>query len=203
MNSSDSLDLKKTPPVPYDFGKKIPTVEEIQELLQAWNFPEGIRQHCIVVKDIALQIADRIKETNPDLDLELDVIEAGALLHDIGRIKSHGLEHGYIGGLLLREINVDERVVRCAMVHVLGGFTPEDIKQEFPANMKDIHDSLIPETIEEKIVCYADKHAEGTIQVNLKKRFSRWFKKHGKTPFLLKSRYRLLQIEKDIKQVML
>ena len=204
MSSNESLDLKRTPPVAFDFEGRIPTGEEIQEIMQAWNFPEGIRQHAIVVKDIALQIAERIKETNPDYDLDVSVVEAGALLHDIGRIKSHGLEHGWIGGLLLREINIDERVVRCAMVHVLGGFTPEDIKLEFPANLKEaVKDSLIPESLEEKIVCYADKHAEGTVQVNLKKRFSRWFKKHGKTPFLLKSRYRLLQIEKDIKQVML
>ena len=32
--------------------------------------------------------------------------------------------------------------------------------------------------------------------------FARWFKKHGKTPFLLKSRYRVLQIEKDIKALL-
>ena len=76
-------------------------------------------------------------------------------------------------------------------------------KKEFPVDSRDeIKMPLIPESIEEKIVCFADKHAVGTMQVSMKKRFSRWFKKHGKTPFLLKSRYRIMQIEKDIKALM-
>jgi uncharacterized protein len=185
-----------------DFGNRIPTNDEIFDLMSKWGFPDGIKEHCIVVKDIAMEFVTKIHTRDPNAKIDARVVEAGALLHDIGRIKSHGLDHGYRGYQALMDVKVDERVARCALVHVLGGFTVDDIKKEFPSNFKDIRISLMPQTIEEKIVCFADKHAVGTMQVTVKKRFSRWFKKHGKTPFLLKSRYRIMQLDKDIKALL-
>ncbi|HME54789.1 MAG TPA: HDIG domain-containing protein [Candidatus Lokiarchaeia archaeon] len=187
----------------YDFGNQIPSDEMIFTLMSDLGLPEGIKEHCIVVKEIALDIVKQIKQRNPQADIDADVVEAGALLHDIGRTKSHGVDHGYRGYMLMREASIDERVARCALVHVLGGFDKEDIKHEFPAEARDeIKISLMPKNIEEKIVCLADKNAEGTTQVTTKKRFSRWFKKYGKSSFLLKSRYRIMQIEKDIRALM-
>lgn len=182
-----------------DFEKKIPTYEEIIDLMEKWELPVSIREHCMEVRDISCEIIEKISEKNRET-FDTMVVKAGALLHDIGRVQTHGLEHGYIGGKLLEKINTDPRVVRCAQVHVLGGFTLEDIKNHFPVNLKEeIEEALLPVSIEEKIVCFADKHAIGTKRVSVRKRFNRWFKKHGRTPFLLKSRYRLLQIEKELK----
>ncbi len=186
-----------------DFKNGVPSNEEILDLLDEWGLPEGIKEHSFVVRDIALQIVKKIKENNKDIEIDKKIVEAGALLHDIGRVVSHGLEHGFRGWLLLKGARVDNRVARCALVHVLGGFTLSDVKKEFPVAVRDeINEPLIPESIEEKIVCLADKHAVGTVKVSMNKRFARWFKKHGKTPFLLKSRYRVLQIEKDIKALL-
>ncbi|MBN2151057.1 MAG: HDIG domain-containing protein [Candidatus Lokiarchaeota archaeon] len=186
----------------FDFGNRIPTNDEIFDLMSKWGLPDGIREHSIVVKDIAMDFVRKIHERDPNVRIDARVVEAGALLHDIGRVKSHGLDHGYRGYQALVEARVDERVARCALVHVLGGFTVDDIKREFPGNSKDIRVSLMPQSIEEKIVCFADKHAVGSMQVSVKKRFSRWFKKHGRTPFLLKSRYRIMQLDKDIKSLL-
>lgn len=187
----------------YDFGNQIPSDDAIFALMSDLGLPEGIKKHCIVVKEIALGIVKQIKEKNPQTDIDTDVVEAGALLHDIGRTRTHGVDHGYRGYILMRDANIDERVARCALVHVLGGFDKEDIKHEFPADARDeIKISLMPKSIEEKIVCLADKNAEGSMQVTTKKRFSRWFKKYGKSSFLLKSRYRIMQIEKDIRALM-
>lgn len=180
------------------FHDAVPTEGEILELMASWRLPAGIKDHSLVVRDIALHISARIKAANPGMEIDDRVLEAGALLHDIGRVETHGLDHGVAGWRLLRAAGVDERVARCAMVHVLGGFTREDIKGEFPRDARDIDQNIIPESIEEKIVCLADKHAYGTTRVSLKRRFSRWFKKHGRTQFLLKSRYRVLQIEKEL-----
>ena len=187
----------------YDFGNRIPSDDEIFALMSDLGLADGIKEHCIVVKEIALDIVDKIKQKNPDVQIDEDVVEAGALLHDIGRTRTHGIDHGYRGYMLMRDANIDERVARCALAHVLGGFDKEDIKHEFPSESRDeIKISLMPKSIEEKIVCLADKQAEGTMQVTTKKRFSRWFKKYGKSSFLLKSRYRIMQIEKDIKALM-
>ena len=187
----------------HDFGNQIPSNDMIFAMMADLGLPEGIKEHCIVVKEIALDIVKQIKEKNSQAEIDAEVIEAGALLHDIGRTRSHGVDHGYRGYMLMREANIDERVARCALVHVLGGFDKEDIRKEFPTDSRnEIKVSLMPKSIEEKIVCLADKNAEGTMQVTTKKRFSRWFKKYGKSSFLLKSRYRIMQIEKDIKALM-
>nr|MDO8117305.1 HD domain-containing protein [Candidatus Sigynarchaeota archaeon] len=149
-------------------------------MIDEWGLPDGIKEHSLVVRDIALQIVKKIKENNKDIHIDERIVETGALLHDIGRVVSHGLEHGFRGYLLLKEARVDNRVARCALVHVLGGFTLSDVKKEFPiAVREEINEPLMPESIEEKIVCLADKHAVGTIKVSMNKRFARWFKKHG------------------------
>ena len=187
----------------HDFGNQIPSDDEIFALMANLGLPDGIKEHSIVVKEIALDIVNKIKQKNPDAQIDAEVVEAGALLHDIGRTKTHGIDHGYRGYMLMRDANIDERVARCALAHVLGGFDKDDIKHEFPTDAREeIKISLMPKSIEEKIVCLADKNAEGTMQVTTKKRFSRWFKKYGKSNFLLKSRYRIMQIEKDIKALM-
>ncbi|MFX0101332.1 MAG: HDIG domain-containing metalloprotein [Candidatus Hodarchaeota archaeon] len=171
------------------------------KILHEWGLRKNIIDHSIIVKDIAIQMIKKIRNSNENVEIDDELVEAGALLHDIGRIKSHGIEHGYYGGELLKDTNIDERIARCAMVHVLGGFTLEDIRAEFSNDLKEkIEIPLIPETLEEKIVCLADKHVIGTRKVSLEKRFTRWFKKYGRTPFLIKARYRVLQIEKDIKE---
>jgi uncharacterized protein (TIGR00295 family) len=187
----------------FDFGNRIPTNDELFDLMSQLGFPDGIKEHSVVVKEIAMDFVKRIRGRDPNTKIDGRVVEAGALLHDIGRVKSHALDHGYRGYRILKEAKIDDRVARCALVHVLGGFTVDDIKKEFPGNFKDeINISLMPQTMEEKIVCFADKHAVGAMQVTVKKRFSRWFKKHGKTPFLLKSRYRIMQLDKDIKALL-
>lgn len=183
----------------FDFNNKIPPENTIMSILTEWGLRKNIIEHSLIVRDIAVQIIDKIRGSNKTVEIDDKMVEAGALLHDIGRVKSHGVEHGYHGGQLLRETNIDDRIARCAMVHVLGGFTLEDIEAEFPSDLKDkIKAPLVPETLEEKIVCLADKHVIGTRKVSLEKRFSRWFKKYGRTSFLIKARYRVLQIEKDI-----
>jgi len=183
----------------FDFSKRIPTREELIVLMKAWGLNRNIIEHSRVVMEISAQIIDKILKSNPNADINVEIIKTGALIHDIGRVETHGLEHGYIGGKLLRMVNMDERIVRCAMNHVLGGLTLDDINELFSPDLKkEITKPLIPKSYEEKIVCLADKHAIGTRKVTLEKRFTRWFKKYGRTQFLITARYRVLKIERDI-----
>ena len=92
-------------------------------------------------------------------------IEAAAMLHDIGifatdapGIHCHGTEpylrHGFIGGKLLRELGAPEEWARVAERHTGAGITAEDIiKQNLPIP----RGNYCPETMLEKLVCYADK----------------------------------------------
>ncbi len=103
-------------------------------------------RHSRDVADKALRIVD----THPELHLDRDFVEAGALLHDIGiyqtdapGIHCHGirpyLEHGRIGGEIMRKEGY-EALARVCERHTgtgLPGFEPE--------------------TMEEIVICYADK----------------------------------------------
>lgn len=56
-------------------------------------------KHCLKVAQKALEIAERIKaKVNIELDLEL--IGRGALFHDLGKAKTHAIEHEKVGAEL-------------------------------------------------------------------------------------------------------
>ena len=113
----------------------------------------------------ALQIAE-----NSRLDIDIKLVTDGALLHDIGIFKCHApdifcngnapyITHGIIGGKLLREYGaahgIDlEKHARICERHTGSGLSIEDIRlQKLPLPEKD----YLPETLEEKLVCLADK----------------------------------------------
>ena len=113
-------------------------------------------------------VADRcqkIAHNHPELRLDTEFLEEAAMLHDIGifacnapSIQCLGTEpyicHGLIGGRLLR----DKGLVRHAQVcerHTGTGLSREQIqKQNLPLPLEGRYE---PDTLEEQVVCYADK----------------------------------------------
>ena len=125
-----------------------------------------------------------------------NLIEIGALLHDIGRSKTHGFKHALIGGKILRERGFPEELARICETHILGGLDKEDAKAVgLPES------DFLPNSIEEKIICLADKHMAGIREVSIEERFRRWFLKYGKTKILLKSKKRIESIQKEIQNL--
>jgi len=153
----------------------------------------SIRQHSEKVAEKALEIANKITKANVDKSL----IEVGSILHDIGRTKIHGFKHALIGGKILRERGFSEKLARICETHILGGLDKEDAK-EFGLPEKD----YLPISLEEKIICLADKLIAGTKEVSLEERFNRWFAKYGQSSILLKSKSRIIKIQKEIESLM-
>lgn len=177
-------------------GKKeeiIPDREFALDLLRRLKIPLSVRRHSEKVADKALEIADKITKTNVDKNL----IEIGALLHDVGRTKTHGFRHALIGGKILRERGFSINLARICETHILGGLDKEDAKR-VGLPEKD----YLPKTLEEKIICLADKHMAGTREVTIKERFERWFQKYGRSRILLKSKKRIEQIQQEIESLM-
>lgn len=117
-------------------------------------------RHSLQVADKALQIA-----SSGSLDLaSSDIVEA-AMLHDIGifltdapGIECHGdkpyICHGILGAELLRREGCPEWLARIAERHTGSGLTAEYIAaHDFPLPHRD----FVPETMLEKLICYADK----------------------------------------------
>lgn len=117
----------------------------------------GIVRHSVLNARQAVLIAKRLEKSGYRVNTAL--VRDGALLHDIGRSATHGLAHGYEGASLLRRLGFDERVARIAERHVLGGISAaEAARLGLPKR------DFIPLTLEEKIVCYADKQDASKIK---------------------------------------
>ncbi len=116
--------------------------------------------HSRSVADMALRIAER----HPELHLDTRFVEEAAMLHDIGifmcdapGIECYGKEpyirHGIIGANLLRGEGFPAHARVCER-HTGAGITlKEIIRQDLPLPQMD----FLPETLEEKLICYADK----------------------------------------------
>jgi len=163
------------------------------DLLKRLKVPLSIRRHSEKVADKAIEIALKIKKAKIDINL----IEIGAILHDIGRVKTHSFKHALIGGKLLKQRGFSDKLARICETHILGGLDKEDAKKVgLPEK------NYLPSSLEEKIICLADKHMAGTREVSIQERFNRWFSKYGKSKILLKSKKRIEKIQKEIEELM-
>jgi uncharacterized protein (TIGR00295 family) len=109
-----------------------------------------IVRHCQAVAMAALLLAEEFKRRGRPVDV--DAVVAGALLHDIGRSRVQTVRHGLEGAEILEEEGVDRKVVDIVQKHVGAGISPEEARRlGFPDR------DYIPRTLEERIVCFADK----------------------------------------------
>jgi len=109
-----------------------------------------IVEHCRAVERVARIIASEL--TRGGVAVDERVIQAGALLHDVGRTRVQTVRHGYEGAEILRKEGVDERVVEVVKRHVGAGITREEARRlGLPEG------DYVPRTLEQKVVCFADK----------------------------------------------
>ena len=113
---------------------------------------------CVVEK--ALAVSDRVAHLEPDRLF----IEEAAMLHDIGMIHTWApgigcrgdspyILHGVIGAEILKKEGLPRHARVCER-HTGAGLSAEEIVE---ADLPLPHRNLLPDTLEEKIICYADK----------------------------------------------
>ena len=149
---------------------KIPSREEALKILKESGCSPRVIKHCKAVSNLAVRIAQKCKLNGVDVDL--DLVQIGALLHDIGRAQTHSVHHPIIGAKIAQSFNLPENIIRIIKRHLGGGLTAEEASElGWPS------ENYLPETIEEKIVTYADKLIDGEriipIQETIKKLSSR------------------------------
>ena len=66
----------------------------INKLWDDLDYPEKLRKHCLVVNKKALEISDALIADGIKVDREL--VNAGSLLHDIGRGEKHSIKRSYM-----------------------------------------------------------------------------------------------------------
>jgi uncharacterized protein len=145
---------------------QIPTDEEILAL-HSRHAPttealDLVYAHCQAVCAIAEQLMSR--PTPAVAGIDVDLVRAGCLLHDIGvyllydeaGVLDHAsyVRHGVLGHDLLAEEGIPERICRFASHHTGVGITRQDVaSQDLPLPEAD----YMAETVEESVVMYADK----------------------------------------------
>lgn len=116
--------------------------------------------HSRSVADKALWIA----ESHPELHLDKDFLFEAAMLHDIGifltdadGIQCYGdkpyICHGYLGANLMRDEGFPRHALVCER-HTGAGLSLAQIEAQ---NLPVPHREMIPLSIEEQVVCFADK----------------------------------------------
>ena len=133
------------------------------ELLKKENTPPNVIEHSIAVCRKSLKIAANFDDADKDL------IRKGALLHDIGRSKSHGIDHAIIGVEIARKYGYGEDVLNIIERHIGAGITESEAK-ELGLPVK----SYLPETLEEKIVAHADNLVSGSEEVDIDFVIAKW-----------------------------
>ncbi|MCD6137678.1 MAG: HD domain-containing protein [Deltaproteobacteria bacterium] len=133
----------------------IPAREECFELIRKYEMLPHIVRHTRVVTDVALFIANKLNDSGQHLDIAL--VEAGALLHDITKTISitTGEDHAQTGYELIASLGYPE-VADIVRQHVRLGPVKYD-----------------PDVVTEaELVNYADKRVKHDKVVSLKDRFT-------------------------------
>jgi len=166
--------------------------QEAINMLKRERSPEGLIKHSIAVSEVSIILALALRERGYDIDLEL--VKMGGLLHDVGRVKTHSVRHGYLGGRLLRTMGVDERIARIAERHVGGGISKKET-QRLNLPQKE----YVPETLEEKVVCFADKIVEMDCVIPLEKTLEKFREKLGNDSDSVK---RLIELKDELTRLL-
>jgi len=121
---------------------------------------EMLLDHSFSVADKSLCIA----QIHPEMGLDSAFIYEAAMLHDIGIFKTNSADihcygelpyicHGYLGSEILNEEGYPRHALVCER-HTGAGLTLENIiKNNLPVPKRD----MVPESMEEQLICFADK----------------------------------------------
>ncbi|MFX1253012.1 MAG: HD domain-containing protein [Promethearchaeota archaeon] len=131
----------------------LPSFEEIEQWFKQFRLPKRVIDHCALVCRVSLFLGKKLQEKGQTINLEL--LEKGALLHDLDKIVSLERKqgHGEIAAQFLSEQGMKE-VALIAYRHRIDRLGTEDE----------------PATWCEKIVFYADKICQNSTVTSLKNR---------------------------------
>ncbi len=130
-------------------------------LLVKCGCSRDVIEHCKTVAEHASKIAGNIKECaekkGQSIDIDMDAVFLGGLLHDIGRSRTHGINHAVEGRKIAIENGLSNKLVNIIERHIGAGIIKEEaVRLGLPAM------DYLPVTLEEKIVAHADNLVFGS-----------------------------------------
>lgn len=137
--------------------------ESIIDKYCAGNSP--LKELLVLHSSSVAQKALQIVKNHPELGADASFVEEAAMLHDIGVVLTDApaihccgehqyICHGYLGADILRSEGLDAYALVCER-HTGAGISAQQIAEQglpLPTERE-----YMPQTIEEKIICFADK----------------------------------------------
>ena len=143
----------------------LPSERDCFEILKEEGCSPKVIRHVCTVNIVAMIIVSRLKA-------DKDLVNAGSLLHDIGRSRTHGVKHVSEGVAIAKSRDFPEQLVRVISRHIAAGLTQDE------ANALGLPDGdYMPETIEEKIVCHADNLVSDDRVISLREALEDFYSK--------------------------
>ena len=113
---------------------------------------------------LVMEEAVAVVKNHPELMADMQFVREAAMLHDIGIFKTDAPDlgcfgslpyicHGYLGADLLRGVGLPRHALVCER-HTGTGLALQEI---IARNLPVPHREMVPVSIEEQIICYADK----------------------------------------------
>jgi len=137
-------------------------------ILKASGAHPRVIRHCLAVERKAIELAE-----GKGADLEL--VRAGAILHDLGRSLVHGVSHGVVGADIARGLGLDKKIVSIIERHVGSGIPKKEaVLLGLPAR------DFLPVTLEEKLVNHADNFVDEEKIVPFREALRAFERKFGK-----------------------
>jgi uncharacterized protein len=147
------------------------TRKQAIRLLEEAGCAPNVIEHCKEVASLAAEIAAKAKAAGNNVNQEL--VEAGALLHDLGRCRTHGISHAVEGFKLAQSKGVEPEVSEIIKRHIGAGVSKEEAKE-----LGLPEDDYFPRSLEEKIVAHADNLVKGTKRITINERLELMNKKN-------------------------
>lgn len=139
------------------------TRSEAIKLLEENGCAPNVIEHCKEVASLAVEIANKAKAAGHNVNSEL--VEVGALLHDFGRCKTHKIAHAVEGYRLARTEGIEPEISEIIKRHIGAGISKEEAR-----SLGLPEDDYFPRSLEEKIVAHADNLVKGTSRITVAER---------------------------------
>lgn len=182
----------------------IPTREECFNLMDKYRVPIGVKKHCLIVNKIAVFLAKKLRAAG--IDIDVNVVEAASLLHDLLRVVNFS---GFEGASREdQEIWSKYKEMYGHMDHADAAY--EELKDKYPRiatvvarhGVRSVNENN-HKSWEDRVVLYADRRVVHTRIVSVEERYqdamirhADFFEKTGLNPELEKKR--VLKVERDI-----
>ncbi|MBW2022868.1 MAG: HDIG domain-containing protein [Deltaproteobacteria bacterium] len=151
----------------YNSLAMIPSIDKCTEIMDAYKMLRNIRAHSFVVARVAFVISSEL--IRRDVEINVPLIVAGALLHDIGKTESlnNGGDHVKIGMKICQEeglvelVPIVEEHVRLKSFHPKGRILEKEIV--YYSDKRVNHDQIV--TLEERLSYIVNRYARNNTRL--------------------------------------